>query len=45
LAATKGVYGLSLIMPHKIAGYAYCATVSETSRMLGVDSAFPLRIP
>jgi shikimate dehydrogenase len=39
LAATKNVDGLSLTMPHKIAGYAYCATVSETSRMLGVVSA------
>ncbi len=39
LAATKNVDGLSLTMPHKITGYAYCATVSETSRMLGVVSA------
>ena len=39
LAATKNVDGLSLTMPHKITGYAHCATVSETSRMLGVVSA------
>lgn len=39
LAATKNVDGLSLTMPHKIAGYAFCATVSETSRLLGVVSA------
>jgi shikimate dehydrogenase len=39
LAATKNVDGLSLTMPHKITGYAYCATVSETSRMLGVVAA------
>ena len=39
LAATKNVDGLSLTMPHKITGYAYCATVTETSRMLGVVSA------
>ena len=39
LAATKNVDGLSLTMPHKITGYAHCATVSETSRMLGVISA------
>ena len=39
LAATKNVDGLSLTMPHKIAGYQYCKTVSETSRMLGVISA------
>jgi shikimate dehydrogenase len=39
LAATKNVDGLSLTMPHKITGYAHCATVSETSRLLGVVSA------
>lgn len=39
LEATKNVDGLSLTMPHKITGYNYCATVSETSRMLGVVSA------
>lgn len=39
LAATKNVDGLSLTMPHKITGYAFCATVSETSRLLGVVSA------
>lgn len=39
LAATTNVDGLSLTMPHKITGYAHCATVSETSRLLGVVSA------
>ncbi len=39
LAATKNVDGFSLTMPHKMAGYAHCATVSETSRMLGVVAA------
>lgn len=39
LAATKNVDGLSLTMPHKVKGYDYCATVSETSRLLGVVSA------
>lgn len=39
LAATGNVDGLSLTMPHKIAGYRYCATVTETSRMLGVVAA------
>jgi shikimate dehydrogenase len=39
LAATKNVDGLSLTMPHKITGYGHCATVSETSRLLGVVSA------
>jgi shikimate dehydrogenase len=39
LAATKNVDGVCLTMPHKITGYAHCATVSETSRMLGVVSA------
>lgn len=39
LAATMNVDGLSLTMPHKTAGYDYCATVTETSRMLGVISA------
>jgi shikimate dehydrogenase len=39
LAATGNVDGLSLTMPHKITGYAHCATVSETSRLLGVVSA------
>jgi shikimate dehydrogenase len=39
LSATKNVDGLSLTMPHKVTGYSHCATVSETSRMLGVVSA------
>jgi shikimate dehydrogenase len=39
LAATRNVDGICLTMPHKITGYAHCATVSETSRMLGVVSA------
>ncbi len=39
LAATKNVDGFSLTMPHKTAGYAYCSTVSDTSRMLGVVAA------
>lgn len=39
LAATRNVDGLSLTMPHKAAGYGYCATVSETSRLLRVVSA------
>ena len=39
LAATGNVDGLSLTMPHKIAGYELCATVSDTSRLLGVISA------
>jgi len=39
LAATRNVDGLSLTMPHKITGYKYCKTVTETSRLLGVVSA------
>jgi shikimate dehydrogenase len=39
LAATKNVDGVSFTMPHKITGYAHCATVSETSRLLGAVSA------
>lgn len=39
LTAATNVDGFSLTMPHKITGYKYCATVSETSRMLGVVSA------
>jgi shikimate dehydrogenase len=39
LAATGNVDGLSLTMPHKITGVQYCATLSETSEMLGVVSA------
>lgn len=39
LAATRNVDGLSLTMPHKITGFKYCKTVTETSRMLGVVSA------
>lgn len=39
LAATTNVDGLSLTMPHKIAGMAYCATLSDTSRMVGAVSA------
>jgi shikimate dehydrogenase len=39
LAATKNVDGFSLTMPHKISGYAYCSTVSETSRLVGVVAA------
>ena len=39
LAATGNVDGLSLTMPHKIAGFAHCRTVTETARMLGVVSA------
>lgn len=39
LAATRNVDGFSLTMPHKTAGYAYCRTVSETSRLLGVVAA------
>lgn len=39
LAVTRNVDGLSLTMPHKSAGFDYCATVSETSRLLGVVSA------
>jgi shikimate dehydrogenase len=39
LAATKNVDGLSFTMPHKITGYKYMATVTETSRLLGVVSA------
>ncbi len=35
LAATKCVDGVCLTMPHKVAGYAPCATMTETSRMLG----------
>ena len=38
LAATTNVDGLSLTMPHKRAGYDYCATVSEISRLLGAVS-------
>ncbi|WP_417210543.1 shikimate dehydrogenase family protein [Antarctobacter sp.] len=39
LAATTNVDGVSFTMPHKTAGFAYCATVTETSRLLGVVSA------
>jgi shikimate dehydrogenase len=39
LSATKNVDGVSFTMPHKITGYQYCATVTETSRLLGVVSA------
>lgn len=39
LAASMNVDGLSLTMPHKITGVEYCATLSETSQMLGVVSA------
>jgi shikimate dehydrogenase len=39
LAATKNVDGICLTMPHKLTGYAHCATVSETSRLVGVVSA------
>lgn len=39
LAATRNVDGLSLTMPHKSVGFGYCATVSETSRLLRVVSA------
>lgn len=39
LAATGNVDGLSLTMPHKVTGFQYCATVTETSRMLGVVAA------
>lgn len=39
LAATKNVDGMSLTMPHKITGFQYCATVTKTSRILGVVSA------
>lgn len=39
LAVSGNVDGLSLTMPHKITGVQYCATLSETSEMLGVVSA------
>ena len=39
LAAARNVDGLSFTMPHKIAGYRFCSTVTETSRMLGVVAA------
>jgi shikimate dehydrogenase len=39
LSATKNVDGFSLTMPHKIVGYAHCATLSETSRLVGVVAA------
>lgn len=39
LAATRNVDGVSFTMPHKTAGYKHCATVTETSRLLGVVSA------
>lgn len=39
LSATPNVDGVSFTMPHKQAGFAYCKTVSETSRLLGVVSA------
>jgi len=39
LAVTKNVDGFSLTMPHKSSGHTYCATLSETSRMLGVVAA------
>lgn len=39
LTATGNVDGLSLTMPHKVTGFQYCATVTETSRMLGVVAA------
>ena len=39
LAATGNVDGVCLTMPHKIAGRAHCATLSETSELLNVVSA------
>lgn len=39
LAATGNVDGLSLTMPHKTAAFAYCSTVTETARKLGVVAA------
>jgi shikimate dehydrogenase len=39
LAATKNVDGFSLTMPHKISGYKYCTSYSDTSRLLGVVAA------
>ncbi|AJE46838.1 shikimate dehydrogenase family protein [Celeribacter indicus] len=39
LAATGNVDGICLTMPHKVTGRQYCATVSETSRLIGVVSA------
>src|SRR5438045_4023812 len=39
LSATKNVDGFSLTMPHKIVGCAHCATLSETSRLVGVVAA------
>lgn len=43
LEAMKNVDGYSLTMPHKTNGYKHCATVTETSRMLGVVSAIRRR--
>lgn len=39
LREIRNVDGFSFTMPHKVTGYQYCATVSETSRLLGVVSA------
>lgn len=35
LSVTQNVDGLSFTMPHKIAGYKYCATLSEVSQLVG----------
>lgn len=43
LEAMKNVDGYSLTMPHKVTGYKHCATVTETSRLLGVVSAIRRR--
>ena len=39
LGATPNVDGIIVTMPHKTTVFAHCATVSETSAMLGVVSA------
>lgn len=39
LSATRNVDGIIITMPHKTGCFAHCATVSETSTLLGVVSA------
>lgn len=39
LSRVQNVDGLCITMPHKVAATAYCATLSETSKRLGVVSA------
>jgi shikimate dehydrogenase len=38
LTQTRNVDGLLITMPHKFAGFAYCATSSDTAKLFGVVS-------